>query len=99
FITELQQKAGQSDRLRILGPSFSGSAESLRLALRQWQAGRLEIDMVTGSATTKRLEEKFNDKQFKDAGVTVRFARTVLSDDVLKQRAFDFLHERLGWKL
>jgi hypothetical protein len=103
FITELQKKT-QQNGLRILGPSFSGSAESLRLALRQWQhdrgsgAGRFEIEMVTGSATTQGLEKKFDLAQFDKTGVNVEFARTILSDDVLKQRAFDFLRERFGWK-
>jgi hypothetical protein len=116
FITELQTKKKQKG-LRILGPSFSGSAESLRLALQQWQSDHgssakgLKVEIVTGSATTRGLEKKFDDTQFEGTGMkvgrqrppasplNVEFARAILSDDVLKQRAFDFLHERLGWKL
>ena len=43
-----------ADPIRIIGPTFSGTALSLRLVLRQWLAEHAgdSIDLVTGSATS-----------------------------------------------
>ncbi len=90
-------------RLGILGPSFSGSALSLRLALLQWTeersrccAGqpRPSFQVMSGSATTPGLESFFGGLVFAD----VRFARTVQPDDQLQGWAFQFLQSRMGWE-
>jgi hypothetical protein len=87
--------------LRILGPSFSGSAESIQIALREWLsrhgAGGLEIDMVTGSATARGLETSFG--KLAGAGIRVRFTRTIVDDDTLQSKAYETLEKRLGWNL
>jgi hypothetical protein len=89
--------------VRILGPSFSGSAESLQMVLDSLHLKgaehaeadpldpRLRYRMVTGSATAKDLE--------KFLGKEPAFHRTVVSDEILKQQAFCFLENRLGWNL
>jgi hypothetical protein len=82
-------------KVAILGPSFSGSAESLRLALLSWRHDRGEIlafRAATGSASAEDLELVFKDLQ-------VDFCRTVLPDSVLQIRTFDFLSREMGWNL
>ncbi|HEY0556697.1 MAG TPA: hypothetical protein VGG20_20745, partial [Thermoanaerobaculia bacterium] len=81
----------------ILGPSFSGSAESVRLALQSWRQERgerpgLTFKVASGSATAKGLEETFS-------GLGVSFCRTVLPDDMLHDDAFAFLSGQMGWDL
>ncbi len=102
FVAGLQSAATpkQEDKLRILGPSFSGSAESIKIALREWVsrpdqgAIQLKVEMVTGSATVENLF-----RQPVDPKVSIDFSRTILYDDLLQERAFEFLHNRLGWDL
>ena len=66
--------------LRILGPTFSGSRESLRIALRNLDRDRLlpaTIEVVTGSATNtanaSTIEETLPGR--------IRYQAAVLSDD------------------
>lgn len=86
----------QGTLVRILGPSFSGSAESLRVALGRWREEQrgvpLRFEAATGSATASGLEEIF-------AEVGVDFCRTVLPSDVLHDRALGFLRDEMGWDL
>jgi hypothetical protein len=90
------QGASVEPRVSILGPSFSGSAESLRLALLSRRSSRgepLKFQVASGSATATGLEEIF-------AGLDdVPFCRTVLPDEVLYDRAFGFLRNEMGWDL
>ncbi|MFL6198779.1 MAG: hypothetical protein ACJ76J_06365 [Thermoanaerobaculia bacterium] len=103
FMAGLQPASGPGGPLRILGPSFSGSAESLQIALREWLSrrgagqGRLGIDMVTGSATARGLEGSF--RKLESAGIRMRFTRTVVDDDTLQVKAYELLRDRLGWNL
>lgn len=101
FMAGLQQETGPGGPLRILGPSFSGSAESLQIALREWLArsgrGGLAIDMVTGSATARGLEGFF--RKLESAGIELTFTRTVVDDDTLQVKAYELLEKRLGWNL
>jgi len=91
-------EAAAGDRVALLGPSFSGSAESLRLALTRWRATRARgkdrprLYAVTGSATASGLERLFED-------LGVPFCRTVVPDDVVQRRALEFLHKEMGWDL
>ncbi|HKI06720.1 MAG TPA: hypothetical protein VKK31_32380 [Thermoanaerobaculia bacterium] len=85
----------QGTLVRLLGPSFSGSAESLRVAVERWREehpGLLRFEAATGSATAGGLEALF-------AEMGVDFCRTVLPNDVLNDRAFDFLRDEMGWDL
>jgi hypothetical protein len=94
LIGELSGGAVQGP-LRILGPTYSGSAVSLQIALRNWlaehSAARFEI--VTGSATAPCLEKTL----LLGGTRSVSFYRAVLPLDVLLETAFDELHRRLGW--
>jgi len=89
--------------VRILGPSFSGSAESLRVALAGWRTweeehrgmsprGRLRFQAASGSATSDGLEATFTD-------MGVDFCRTVVPDGVLHEQALRFLRDEMGWDL
>lgn len=97
FITGLQP--AEDSELRILGPSFSGSADSLQLALQQWGQGKPathKVRLVTGSATSPSLPAKFAPKQL-PARLEVEFERTVLDNDSLQTQALNFLRGHLGW--
>jgi hypothetical protein len=83
--------------IRILGPFFSQSAESLRLAIRSQPKDRFCI--ISGSASAPGLEQFF---KAPDAGLrpdVAEFGRTVLPDDELVKTALHFLHKKLGWDL
>lgn len=79
--------------VRILGPTFSGSMESLRISLLPFkpaeQGKRIRFEVVSGSATAADLKTFFKNPR-------VRFNRTVVSDDRLQAKAFEFLGQ-LGW--
>jgi len=84
----------------ILGPTYSGSAVSLRLALLAWRAehpgaARQHFEIVTGSATAPCLEKTIR----LTAPAAVSFYRAVVPLDVLLETAFGELHRRLGWDL
>jgi len=90
------QGASIEPRVSILGPSFSGSAESLRLALqsrKQSQGEPLKFQVASGSATATGLEESFASLD------DVPFCRTVLPDEVLYDQAFRFVRDEMGWDL
>jgi hypothetical protein len=87
------QDASIEPKVSLLGPSFSGSAESLRLALLSWRQSRgdlLKLQAASGSATADGLEALFD-------GMQVGFCRTVLPDSVLHARALGFLQRQMGW--
>jgi hypothetical protein len=81
----------------LLGPTFSGSSESLRIALRE-AMGRQDVSfrIVSGSASEPGLE-----RRLRDGGLAwnVQFSRTVIADDELAERGLLFLQDRLGWNL
>lgn len=85
--------------VNILGPSFSGSAESLRVALTSWRAERaqggtirppLRFQAASGSATASGLDQTFQE-------MGVGFCRTVVPDNLLQEVALPFLREKMGW--
>jgi hypothetical protein len=81
----------------ILGPSSSGSVPSLRLALGRARTACFRI--VSGTATAPNLEARLEEKRPGNAGMKVRFSRTVVPDDILATEGLGFLHRRLGWDL
>jgi hypothetical protein len=105
FMTGLQQTIKPKESLRILGPSFSGTAESLQIALREWirrHPDELEIQMVTGSATSQGLVEFFqqlNGTTFKGTKIKLSFTQAIVDDGTLQVKAYEFLQNRLGWNL
>ncbi len=96
--TERKRADGQSlRRIRILGPTFSGSRESLRLAFEAWKTGfgekaSPEVWLVSGSATSSWL-----DLCVFDCSKDIRFFRTVVDDDTLLLEGQEYLVEKLGW--
>ena len=75
--------------VRILGPTFSGSADSLELALR----GETRAEIVSGAATAQDLEALLHRPP------RVRFCRTVVPDAILQRYAYEFLAGKMGWDL
>jgi hypothetical protein len=106
FVDEMRRITGAAGPIRILGPTFSGSVESLRVSLLRWlgrSAAPLEasappspeqprIRMVSGTATAPGIS--FGEA-LEDA---VTFERVILTDDLLQEKAFAFLEDRLGWR-
>jgi hypothetical protein len=90
------EEPAQGTLVRLLGPSFSGSAESLRVALGSWRkahpGGPLRFEAATGSASASGLEDLF-------AEMGVDLCRTVLPNEVLHDRALGFLRDEMGWDL
>ena len=89
------QDATIEPQVSILGPSFSGSVESLRLALLSWRQDRGELlgfRAASGSATADGLENTFDE-------LHVSFCRAALPDSVLYIRTFGFLSGEMGWDL
>lgn len=87
--------------IRILGPTFSGSAESLRIALRDRldfvgppvpPVYLVQFKIVTGSATAPGVE-----KIAEDFGGNVVLERTVVTDDELEREAYRYFQDKLGW--
>jgi hypothetical protein len=89
LIAALQGSARSGEPLRILGPSFSGSARSLQRTLHAGSTYRI----VTGSATAEDLESLLNQPER-----GWEFQRTVLSDQHLENRAREAF-QALGWDL
>jgi hypothetical protein len=94
-------QSGASDpTVGLLGPSFSGSVESLRLSLRSWKQWEgeqqrrpsLHFLAATGSATAKDVEEPL-------ATEGVDLCRAVLPDEALNELTLDFLRDEMGWNL
>ncbi|HKW32221.1 MAG TPA: hypothetical protein VJN92_04400 [Candidatus Acidoferrum sp.] len=106
-IDELAQINKRNDStLKILGPSFSGSAESMESALRSWladpqkksESGKLfkQIQIVSGSATAIPIAPKSdtNPRHYFDldeAGAAVIFKTTVVPDEAALNDFFDYL--------
>lgn len=84
----------------VLGPSYSGSVASLRLALASVRQ-RTCFRIVSGSASAPGLEKRMEAPLPGNAAaaVTVQFSRTVVPDDVLEERGLGFLEDQLGWDL
>src|SRR3954453_7872325 len=94
LITDLRE-AAIDPQVAILGPSYSGSVESLRQALLGWRLDRhglLSFQAASGSTTAEDLEAVFDE-------LHVSFCRAVLPDSVLMSRTFEFLSQEMGWNL
>jgi hypothetical protein len=83
--TALGGKPG--DQVAVLGPSFSGSADSLRQELQGWP---FTFAIATGSATADDLEKRL---------APYSFCRTVVPDGILRGKTLDFLSDDLHWSL
>ena len=78
--------------VRLLGPTFSGSVDSLQVALARVErdSGAVpSLRVVTGSATAP-------DELFAFLGSD--FTRTVVPDERLQTETFGFLTRQMGWR-
>jgi hypothetical protein len=88
----------ESTPIRVVGPFFTGAANSLRTCLEQWAEKRPQsqkpcyFDICTGSAT--EIPPNF----FKLIGskVTVRFTKTLYSETTLFKEAIAYFDRRAG---
>ncbi|HET7241352.1 MAG TPA: hypothetical protein VFI77_09335, partial [Gemmatimonadales bacterium] len=95
---DLPLRADLADPIRIIGPTFSGSALSLQLAMRGW-AGRMDsvkqarepVEIVTGSATGFSNLATLNCRQLR-----MRFRATINPDQALDRLLADEVLPRLG---
>jgi hypothetical protein len=87
------EQGGPHAAIRILGPSYSGSAESLKKAIQRWRQTTPEasFDIVTGSATSPLNSEVY----FRPES-NLSFRQATIPDDVLQQAFYRYLHERWG---
>ena len=90
-------KSCESSEIRIIGPYFSGSTDSLHHLLWAWnRRHQKKIEIVSGSATVDR-----NWEQLRSAGEEtklvgdVSFQATVVPDSALTGAFKDFLRDRL----
>nr|MDP9121450.1 hypothetical protein [Acidobacteriota bacterium] len=79
----------------VLGPTYSGSADSLRIALRRTPRATC-FRIVSGSATGQLVASRLTEDGLEER---VRFGRTVVSDFELAQKGLGFLEEKLHWDL
>jgi hypothetical protein len=91
----------QSCKLRVLGPSFSGSAGSLNAAMRLLldssslgSPAPCGFSVVSGSATSPELAT-----EVVQGDARIVFDRTVVPDDYLRQTALCYFEQKLGWNL
>ena len=78
-------------RIKVMGPSFSGSAVSMKFALRSWltdpkSSGVKGIDIISGSATT------INRNDFLRGLNAVDYHTTVIPDDYVINKLLDWLN-------
>jgi hypothetical protein len=85
------------ESLRILGPSFSGSIESLGFFFRsdlacQYQEHTCRANIVTGSATSSALDALAKLR-------CINVQRTVIQEPDFTNQALEFLQDKMGWDL
>lgn len=100
----LSERLAPDRPVEIMGPTFSGSVDSMKAVLRAWQEAHVDSEVrpfwphtgvviVSGSATAAHLEEEFSELP------NVVFRRAVSPDNVLLARSLRFLESDLGWDL
>lgn len=99
------QTGQRHDPLRLLGPTFSGSAYSIRRALKDWRdmslkSGVDEVRIITGSATGGALRQTLSSLPGQDdswfSQGTVRFNATTIPEAQLQCRYLWFLRTAMG---
>ncbi|MET0411461.1 MAG: hypothetical protein ABW217_09190 [Polyangiaceae bacterium] len=85
--------------VRIVGPSFSGSAQSMRLALRSWQPERadtrLDFRVVSGTATGADVPHWLGGYTLGDRR-TISFSATTVPEAIVQCAYLRFLHRRMN---
>lgn len=91
-LTFAAKSGAPAERVRILGPSFSGSAASLRAALDEWAAAQGEhapaFEIITGGATAPATADELRTPR-------IDFSATVVPDNVQTCAMYRFLAHRL----
>jgi hypothetical protein len=96
FILTLQpQVAGKAFEIPVVGPTFSGSVDSLRLAIAAVPPDAC-FRIVSGSAAAPGLEARL---QGGPLAARVRFSRTLVDEDTQGSTALAFLRDKMGWDL
>ncbi len=91
-LTFAAKSGAPGERVRILGPSFSGSAASLRATLDEWAAAQGEhapaFEIITGGATAPTTADELRTPR-------IDFSATVVPDNVQTCAMYRFLAHRL----
>lgn len=93
---------GQARRVRIVGPAFSGTAQSMRAALRVWAENAKEqvhFELATGTATGSNVPEWLGTWRSPSPLGTqsdVSFVATTLSESISECSYLWYVHKRLG---
>jgi hypothetical protein len=96
FILALHpQAAGKAFEIPVLGPTFSGSTDSLRLAIATAPPDAC-FRIVSGSAAAPGLEARL---QGGALAARVGFSRTLVDEDTQASTALAFLRDKMGWDL
>lgn len=94
-------KGGSEREVKVLGPSFSGSATSIEFALRNWLSSfaepslRPKVRMISGSVTAILSEN--DDGRLSDVPGT-SFSTTVFPTRIVKETFLKYLTAELGVK-
>src|SRR5215813_10401538 len=83
-----KRSQGKCEEFRLLAPTFSGSAESLKIALNSWRNGKTKpkFKIVSGSATAIEfgefpfVNESFSATVWKDSEAIGRFLNYLVKD-------------------
>ncbi len=81
--------------LPVLGPTYSGAADSLRLAIDNAPPD-VCFRLVSGSAAAPRVEQALADIT---GPSRVLFSRTIVDEETLIETALRFLQDKMGWNL
>jgi cell division protein ZapA (FtsZ GTPase activity inhibitor) len=91
------------EKIQVLGPFSSGSAESCALALGDWYGTRPSaptnpVAFLSGSATSLEIGERLKPRCASCESLKVDFRRTVSSDAAMQEAAFRYFEDVLGWR-
>jgi hypothetical protein len=81
--------AAETRSIKVLGPYFSGSTESLKNSLVVWNQAHRPIEIISGSATVDSNATTLS-------GSELTFRATVVPDLLLTHHFLEFLGEHLG---
>jgi hypothetical protein len=94
------QSAASDPTVALVGPSFSGSVESLRLSLlawKEWEGEHQRRPSLTFVAATGSVTARGKDVEEPLAKLGVSLCRTVLPDETLHGLTLGFLRDHMGW--
>ncbi|HEU5117956.1 MAG TPA: hypothetical protein VFT74_15120, partial [Isosphaeraceae bacterium] len=92
-------------RVRIVGPTFTGTEVSMSYVIREWSHSGLrkplsleplEILVVSGSASKLDARQFANDCGEEPGRLDIRFRATVHHSDLVVKRLLDYLHDLNG---